>query len=95
MAAMLSGNTALELTPVEAEMLGGALYDVAEEYGIVLTGPKAVWIKLAAAVGMVYGPRALSAVQAARSKTARRAASASTPGEVDGISRPFDFGQPQ
>jgi hypothetical protein len=63
MAAMLSGQQFLMLAEPEAQMLGNALYDVAEEYGITLSGPRAVWIKLAAAVGMIYGPRAVHVMQ--------------------------------
>lgn len=69
-----TGQNLIELDEAEAAMLGGALYDVAEHYGIVLSGPAAVWVKLAAAVGMVYAPRFIAISQlAAMQRAARRA----------------------
>jgi hypothetical protein len=99
MMAMLSGQPIFELSTVEAEMLGNAVYDVAEEYGISLSGPRAVWIKLAAAVGMVYGPRAMVVMQqnAARSRlNGVRPTTPATPAPDMGQMGPFNFaGVPQ
>lgn len=91
MAAMLSGMPALELSAPEADTLGGALYDVAQEYGIVLSGPRAVWIKLIAAVGMVYGPKVLTIAQQQREARPKRATRPATPADADFVPQGGQF----
>lgn len=59
MAGVLTGLPELAISEKEGEVLAEALIVVSEEYGVALTGKTAATIQLFAAIGMVYGPRAV------------------------------------
>lgn len=59
MLAMLPGLEIMALAQLEADMLAVALVDVADEYGLEMSGKFACLAQLAATMAMIYVPRAL------------------------------------
>lgn len=54
---LASGIPELKLTPPEAEMLGGAVANMCEEYDLSLSGKTGALLQLLAAGAMIYIPR--------------------------------------
>lgn len=55
--ALATGIPELQVRPEEAQMLGGAIAAVCEEYDLSLSGKTGALLQLAAAAAMVYAPR--------------------------------------
>lgn len=55
--ALATGIPELQVQPHEAEMLGGAVANVCDEYDLSLSGKTGALLQLAAAAAMIYAPR--------------------------------------
>ena len=58
--ALAMGIPELQLQPAEAEMLGGAIAQVCDEYDFSLSGKTGALLQLLAAAAMVYAPRVIA-----------------------------------
>lgn len=70
--ALATGIPELQVRPEEAQMLGGAIAAVCEEYDLSLSGKTGALLQLAAAAAMVYAPRFAVVTQRVKQQQAAR-----------------------
>lgn len=88
--ALATGIPELQLREEEAQMLGGAIAAVCEEYDLSLSGKTGAMLQLAAAAAMVYAPRFAIVTQRVKQQqaAARQKADLRVVGGTDGTQAP-------
>ena len=86
MAAGFTGAAELNIDEAEAKTIADAAADVASHYSVTADPKTMAWVNLAAALGMVYGPRfgaiKLRVASEKRGKMVQRSAAPTTPASV-------------